>query len=310
MKIVTLTINPTIDKNSAVEKVAPGKKMRCDAPVLEPGGGGINVSRAIKKLDGHSVAFFPSAGTYGELLQDLLEEEQVEYQAVNASDTIRENINIYEKSSGEQYRFIMPGPKLNKEDWLRCFVEIGSMQPYPDYIVASGSLPPGLPESFYSRLAKLGRDLEARVIIDTSGEPLRHAVKEGVFLAKPNMNEIKDLIDNEIEDEHQIAEAVQDYIKDTDTEIILVSLGMGGALKITKNDCQHFRSPTVNIKSRVGAGDSMVGGVVLGLSKNFSVDEAIGYGISAGASAVMTPGTALCNKSDTDRLYRNFFDKS
>lgn len=310
MKIVTLTINPTIDKNSAVDHIVAGKKMRCDTPVLEPGGGGINVSRAIKKLGGQSRAFFPSAGTYGALLQDLLDEEQIEYQAVDASDMIRENINIYEKNSGEQYRFIMPGPKLQKEDWLRCFLEIGSLQPYPDYIVASGSLPPGLPESFYSGLAKLGRDLEARVIIDTSGEPLQHAVKEGVFLAKPNMNEIKNLVDAEIEDEQQIAEAVQDYIKDTSTEIILVSLGIGGALKITKDDCQHFRSPTVSIKSRVGAGDSMVAGVVLSLSRGFSLNEAIEYGICAGASAVMTPGTALCNKSDTDRLYRNFFDKS
>jgi 6-phosphofructokinase 2 len=301
--IVTLTMNPAIDKNSTIEKVVPEKKLRCTFPRYEPGGGGINVTRAIKRLGGESLAIYTAGGTTGQMLQGLMEKENLEHQRIPVKALTRENLVIFEESTGQQFRFGMPGHALEEEEWQKCLRTISDTKPPPEYIVVSGSLPSRVPNDFYFRVARIGSDLGARVIVDTSGEALRQALRRGVYLIKPNMREFSELVGKEIKDEPELEAEAKKLIDERRSEVIVISLGAGGILAVLKEGCERIQSPTVPIKSRVGAGDSMVAGITLSLARGQSLEDALHFGIAAGTAAVMTPGTELCRRDHTERLY-------
>jgi len=302
--IVTLTMNPSVDASSRVDHVVPDNKLRCQEPSFEPGGGGINVSRAIKRLGGESLALNVSGGLYGQTVQQLLDREGVKHQPIPIEGLTRENLIVEETTSGQQFRFDMPGPHLEEKEWNACLDKLSTVTPMPEYIVASGSLPPGVPSDFYARVAKIAQRQNARLIVDTSGEALRLAVRSGVYLLKPNVRELQELTKQEIKNESQLEEAARKFIKEEQSEVVVISLGAAGALMVSRKRCEHFRSPTVPIKSRVGAGDSMVGGMVLSLSRGKSLREAVQYGIAAGAAAVMNPRRELCRLKDTEDLFK------
>jgi 6-phosphofructokinase 2 len=296
-------MNPTVDTSSSVERVAPEQKLRCRQPTDDPGGGGINVTRAIRKLGGESKAFYPAGGWYGEKLKELLSHEGIDHVPIPIRGATRQDLIILDEGARKQYRFQMPGPKLDDSELDSICKVVGDISPSPRYLVASGSLPPGVPADFYARIGELACKFGARYIVDTSGEALVHAVRGGAYLVKPNLNELRTLAQREIKDESQIEDAVKSIIESGKTEALVISLGAGGAFLATRDMFQHMRAPTVPIQSKVGAGDSMVAGMVFKLAQGESLQNAARYGVAAGAAAVMTPGTQLCRRDDTERLY-------
>jgi 6-phosphofructokinase 2 len=309
MKIATLTMNPAIDKSSAVAQVVAEWKLRCDPPEYEPGGGGINVSRAIRKLGGDSVAFYPAGGLAGRMLSDLLDREGLQHQSMSIAGVTRENFTVLEKSTGQQYRFGMPGPTLQEEEWRQCLEEISHLLPQVDCLVASGRLPPGVPADFYGLLAKLVKEQNTRLIVDTSGDALRLAVEEGVFLIKPNLQEFAELTGQERVDELLEEHLARELVSTNKSEAVVVSLGAAGVLVATPDGMERVQAPLVPINSKVGAGDSTVAGIVLALARGQSWREAIRFGVAAGAAAVMTPGTELCLREDVERLYEQLIQR-
>lgn len=301
--IVTLTMNPAVDESTSVPYVLPDRKLRCQAPTYEPGGGGINVARAIRKLGGDALACFPEAGPAGELLKRLLDAEGVRYTPMHVTGWTRENINVLEEVSGRQFRFCMPGAALGDHEWPIFLDWVRQLRPSPDFLVASGSLPPGAPVDFYARLAAAGRQMGSRVVLDTSGAPLASAVEEGVYLLKPSLHEFQALVGEHDGDESHLASLAAMAVKRGWCEIIVLSLGAGGALWVTASERERLASPAVRVKSSVGAGDSMVGGIVLSLAQGRALGEAVRFGVAAGAAAVMNPGTELCRREDVQRLY-------
>jgi 6-phosphofructokinase 2 len=302
-KIVAFTMNPAIDKSSSVAHVIAERKLYCKPPQFEPGGGGVNVSRAIKKLGGESVLLYPAGGYTGNRLKDLLEEEGITHRPVPIEGTTRESLVMLEESTGRQFRFGMPGPVLKDEEWERCLKELSGVLPPPDYLVGSGSLPPGVPPDFYARAARIGKKNGTRVIVDTSGESLKQALQEGVYLIKPNYREFRDFVGREMKEESQIEEEALKMVKSGRCEILVISLGAAGVLLVSKEVVEPIRPPTVPIVSKVGAGDSMVAGIVLSLARGKTERESVFFGVAAGAAAVMTPGTELCRREDAERLY-------
>jgi len=300
--IVTLTLNPAVDKSSAVDTVASEIKLRCDPPTFDPGGGGINVARAVKKLGGDALAIYAAGGGPGQRLQALLANEGIRQQIIPIEGETRESLTVYERTSGLQYRFGMPGPQLTAAEWqaaIDAVVAAGA-----DYVVASGSLPPGAPVDFYAQLVRAARDAGSKVIVDTSGDALRALAGAGFYLAKPNLREIEMLAGEQFHDEDQLRDAVQRAIRDhRHVENVVVSMGSSGAALITETDFVVYRPPTVPIESKVGAGDSMVGGIVFALAEGRNLQDAVRYGVAAGSAAVMTPGTELCRPDDTRRIY-------
>ena len=296
-------MNPAIDKSTTIEHVIAERKLYCGPASYEPGGGGVNVSRAIKKLGGESLLIYPAGGMSGSMLNELLEQEKIDKLPLPIKGVTRENLIVLEESTGRQFRFGMQGPNLGNEEWEQCIKEIYKADPAPDYLVASGSLPLGVPSDFYARVARIGKERGTKVIIDAAGNALAQALQEGVYLIKPNFREFRELAGIDIKEEYEIAEAAQEMVRSGQCEVIVISLGAAGALLITKDIVEHIVPPTVPIISKVGAGDSTVAGIVLSLSRGKKLREAVLYGIAAGSAAVMTPGTELCRKEDTDRLY-------
>ncbi len=301
--IVTINLNPTIDKSASAAHVLAERKLYCNTPLFEPGGGGVNVSRAIKKLGGESLLLYPSGGLTGTRLQELLNEEDLNHRPFPIQGVNRENLVVLEESTGQQYRFVMPGPQLHKEEWEPFIQELASMEPPPEYVVASGSLPPGVPSDFYAQVARAGKKRGAKTIIDVSGEALEAALEEGVFLIKPNVREFRELVGKDIKEESQIKAAARRIVESGQCEVVVISLGAAGALVVSEKLAEHILSPTVPIISKVGAGDSMVAGIVLSLARGNTLRESALYGMASGTAAVMTPGTELCRKEDVTRLY-------
>lgn len=300
--IATLTMNPAIDLAVTVDQVIADAKLRCRDLRRDPGGGGINVARAVRRLGGSARAVFPAGGGSGALLTRLLERDQVVAVPVEAQEPVRENLTVSEKEAGREFRFVMPGSPLEEDEQRQLLTTVLDQQ--ADYLVASGSLPPGVPPTCYMELARRARDAGARLVLDTSGEALREGLKAGVFLVKPNRRELAQIAGRVFLDGQQQENVARGLVERGAAQIVVVSLGGAGVLLVTDSGAERIASPDVPIRSRVGAGDSMVGGIMLALARGEEIATAVRFGIAAGAAAVMTPGTELCRREDTEGLFR------
>ncbi len=300
--VVTVTLNPAIDVSTGVGHVVSERKLRCRAARYEPGGGGINVARAIRRLGGRATALFPSGGPAGRLLEDLLDAEGIERIAVPIRGFTRENWNVLEEETGRQFRFVLPGPALDPGESRECFERLASLDPFPAYLVGSGSLPPAVPEDFYARLARLARERGARFVLDASGPSLARALEERVFLWKPSLREFQEWSGEKGADEAAWRERARQAVESGCCEILVLSLGAGGALWTSRQGQERLAAPLVSVASSVGAGDSLVAGIVLSLASGRPVPDAVRFGVAAAAAAVMNPGTELCRREDALRL--------
>jgi len=305
MRILTLTINPALDKSAKIPHLTPEIKLKCSQPTYEPGGGGINVSRAIRKLGGDSFSIFQSGGPAGYLMEDLLITEGIKFQATPTKAWTRENLIITDSTSNQQYRFGMPGPTLSEDEWKLFLSLLMEITPIPEIIVASGSLPVGVPDNFYARVAGIARELSAKLILDTSGSALYETIKqERVFMLKPNLQELGDLAgQGESANIEQEKMALQ-LVKKGKAEVVIVSLGAKGAMMATSDGIEYVSPGEVKVKSTVGAGDSMVAGLTLAHAKGESYTNMLKYGVACGTAAAMSEGTELCSKENTDEVYK------
>ncbi|MFW6292736.1 MAG: 1-phosphofructokinase family hexose kinase [Spirochaetota bacterium] len=301
-QIVTVTANPAVDRSAVVDQVQIDVKLRMHSVQRDAGGGGINVSRAISRLGGASRALFVCGGVEGTILEELLAQEQIDAAPTRIAGAIRENLTVVEESSDKQYRFGMPGPELSADELERFEAAVrDAMQPGA-WIVASGSLPPGVPTDFYARLSARAGENDCRFVVDTSGDALAAAVREGAFLIKPNLRELASLSGVAELEDPDIREAARELVRGERIANVVVSLGSAGALLVTGEGIARFSAPTVSVSSRIGAGDSMIGGIVGALARGSTMVEAVRWGVAAGAAAVMTPGTELCRGDDARRL--------
>lgn len=300
--IVTITFSPCIDKSTSIPSLIPEKKIKCAPPKLEPGGGGINVARAIKKLGGEATAVFPSGGYTGKFFDHLLAKDNIPAVIIETGNETRENIIVLDESTNDQYRFGMPGTELSEDEWRQCLKAVEELKDAA-YIIASGSLPPGVPLNIYAMLAKIAKKKNAKFIVDTSGEALKHAADEGVYLLKPNLGELSSLAGKKELRPGEVKNIAKEIIAKVKCEVMVVSLGAAGAMLVTKDITEKITAPPVVKKSTVGAGDSMVAGIVYFLMEGKTLVEATQYGVACGTAATMNPGTELCRKEDADRLY-------
>lgn len=300
--IVTITFNPAIDKSTTVPLLIAEKKLNCTSPVYEPGGGGINVSRAIKRLGGNSTAIFLVGGYSGKVFIDLLKKEKIDIIPISTLGLTRENLVVKEVSTNKQFRFGMPGDMVSDKEWKNCVAALSGISNVK-YIVISGSLPEGIPADIFIIIASLAHSKNARLIVDTSGVALKHAVEAGTYLIKPNLKELALLVGEDSLTIEQVEEASKEIINKHPCEVVIASLGAKGAMLTTKEISLRIIPPKVNIQSTVGAGDSMLAGIILSLFKNQSIIESAQYGVACGTAATMNQGTELCHLNDVMNLY-------
>jgi 6-phosphofructokinase 2 len=300
--IVTLTMNPALDIATATDRVEPDHKLRCSEPRYDPGGGGINVARAVHALGGDAAAVFPVGGPAGEMIRHMLMQEGVAHCAIPVTGFTRESLAVEERETGKQFRFILPGPEISERDQERCLDQLSLLAVDASYIVASGSLPLGVAADFYARVGGLAQKLGKRFVLDTSGAALREA-GGGIFLLKPSLRELADLTERQIRTERDEEVAVHQLLDQGRCEVVVVSLGARGALLATAEGCERFAAIPVAARSTVGAGDSMLAGIVRGLCRGIPLREAVRFGLAAGAAALLGSGTQLCRRDDVERLY-------
>ncbi|MFH6970236.1 1-phosphofructokinase family hexose kinase [Flavobacterium petrolei] len=299
--IVTITVNSALDKSTHFKGLVPEQKIRCEEPRFDAGGGGINVSKAISRLGGTSLAVFTSGGPTGKMLEELVAKEGIAYEAVAVESWTRESFVAVDDNTNSQYRFGFTGGKISEEESERILETIAALK--SKFLVASGSLNEGLSADFYSKIAEIAKKTNAKLIVDTSGEALKKALEVGVYMIKPNVGELAKLIGVERLELEEVNEAAKQIIAKGGAEIVVVSLGPQGAVLVTKDVYEFVPAPNVAKKSTVGAGDSMVGGMVWALSQNESLKEVIRWGVACGSAATMNEGTQLFKFEDANRLF-------
>jgi len=306
--IITITLNPAIDKTYSVKDLVPEHKLRCTNPLVEAGGGGINVSKGLKELGSSSLAVFFAGGKNGELLHEMLLHEHIECNPILVKGETRESLVILDQSSKKEFRIVVEGPDINILAFQEIIEVVQSLK--PSYLVASGSIPKGLPNEVYAILAKTAKASGSKLILDTSGEPLKAALKEGVFLMKPNLKELSNLAGVESLQLDDVSQAAMKLISSGKAEVIIVSMSSAGAVLVTKEKLHHIPSPPVLQRSTVGAGDSMVSGMVWALQHNKSFLEMACHGVACGAAATMNNGPQLFKKQDADNLFEWILEKA
>lgn len=303
VNIYTLTLAPSLDSATLTPHIYPEGKLRCTAPVFEPGGGGINVARAITHLGGKATAIFPAGGATGEHLVALLADERVATQSVESHDWTRQNLHVHVEASGEQYRFVMPGASLSADEFRRLeervlAIESGSL------LVTSGSLPPGVELAKLTQLLAAAQNKGIRCIVDSSGDALAAALELGnIELVKPNQKELSALVGRELTQPDDVRKAAQEIVHAGKALRVVVSLGPQGALAVDAQQCVQVVPPPMKSQSTVGAGDSMVGAMTLKLADGAPLEDMVRFGVAAGSAATINQGTRLCALDDTQKIY-------
>ncbi|MEC3957915.1 1-phosphofructokinase family hexose kinase [Nocardia sp. CDC153] len=290
MSIVTLTMNPAIDIAATAEHIRPTDKIRCAAPRFDPGGGGINVARTVGALGEPVTAVIPAGGPSGALLEQLVADADVPARPVRVAGATRESLAVTDTGTGEQFRFVFPGPRLTAPEVHRCLAELERAAVGARLVVASGSLPPGVPDDFYQTVSDLLADRNIGFVLDASGAPLR-AMRRGVRVLKPSVRELGEYVGHPLADSETRLAAVREVISAGVAEAVVLSLGGEGALVATAEGAEWFAPVEVAVRSGIGAGDAMVGGICVGLVRGYVLGDAVRLGLASAAAALETPGT-------------------
>lgn len=303
--ILTLTMNPAVDVSTRTAKVEPTHKLRCAAAAQHAGGGGINVARVVHRLGGEACAVFPTGGLNGQVLCRLLEAEGVHSECIPIGGETRESFSVYEESSDKDWRFVLPGPTLSPAEAQACLdrmLAATATAAGASLVVASGSLPPGVPDDFYARLGRLLAARGARLVLDSSGAALAAALEAGVYLVKPSQRELHELTGLPLAEPAQRLAACRELIARGQAEVVALSLGDQGALLVSREAAWQASALRVQVASTIGAGDSFVGGMVHALQRGDALEPAFRQAMATSAAALLSPGTALCRPEDVARL--------
>lgn len=296
--IATLTMNPTIDVAYDVPRMVHTHKMRSTGGHCCPGGGGINVARVFVRLGGDARCYYLS----GAALDGLVDVHQLVRRNIPIAGDTRIAMVVHELETGKEYRLVPPGPSITPAECDRCLEALSAVD--CDILVASGSLPPGVPVDFYARVAAMMRDRGVAFVLDTSGQALKATLAGGgVYLVKPSLGELQQLCGQQLESTKAIADAALEIVKRGQAELVAVTMGGDGALLAWTEGALHLPAVPVKAASAVGAGDSFLAAMVHALAKRWNPDKAFRYGIAGGSAAVLSPGTGLAAADDIEDLF-------
>lgn len=299
--LVTLTFNPTLDVTVAAPKVVPARKLRCGQPLFEAGGGGVNIAKVAHVLGVEAAAVYPFGGDAGAQMTALLAEHAVIEHPIPIAGVTRESFTALEDGARE-FRFVLPGPNLRAAEVDACLRALSEAAVGARYVALSGSLPPGVPVSVVADVVAIARDAGARLVLDSSGDALR-AAAGGIFLVKPSVGELRDWVGRELAGDDAIADAARAIIAAGVVEVAVVSLGPDGAMLVSAEEVVRVPAIDAPVRSTVGAGDSMVAGLITGFLQERALTDTLALGVACATAALLTPGSEVCRRADVDRFY-------
>ena len=300
--IYTLTLNPAIDREFTVNAVEFDTVLQATESQVDFGGKGFNVSRLLKSMDTPSTAIGFVGGRAGEQMRDGLKLLEITTDFVWISEETRTNISIVTQSHDHYIKVNEKGPLVDESKQRELLGKIESIARSGDWWVLAGSLPPGVPDSFYAQITEILNDRKAITILDTIGESLRLGCRAKPFLVKPNAEEACHLTGLPVENTAQVALAATE-IRKMGAQNVVISLGKKGALLQTSDGSWLVHSPKIKEKNPIGAGDSMVGGLVWALAQGHSLKESLGWGAASGAATASMSGTEVGSRPLIEELF-------
>lgn len=301
-RVATLTLNPAIDGSCEAERIFPTHKIRTRAERYDPGGGGINVARVLARLGEDVAVIYLAGGATGALLDELLDQHGLARHPIPIHDHTRQSLSVYERSSGKEFRFVPEGPHVREAEWRAAFDHCATLD--HGWLVASGSLPPGVPVDFYARLAAVLTGRGVRLVVDSSGPALAAVLEAGgLFLVKPSQGEFEGLIGRKLVDAQAVGQAALELVRAGKAQHIAVSMGHEGAVLAHAGGVLIRPALDVTVKSATGAGDCFVAGMVHGFLRGEDASGAFRWGMAAGTAAVLSPGTDLAHPEDVSRMW-------
>ncbi|MDU8909928.1 hexose kinase [Aestuariicoccus sp. MJ-SS9] len=294
--IMTITLNPALDASTFADAVVPGPKLRCDAPLRHPGGGGINVARVIARLNGQARALVALGGATGAQLAGLMAAEGIAALPIDAPGETRQSLAVTDRATGGQYRFVLPGPEWAEADAHRALDAIVGAAVPNGLLVVSGSQPPGVPDAFCATLARRLEGTGARLIVDTSGAALRTLAQgtAGLAVLRMNAQEAEGLAGRPLPSRTDTARFASALVRQGAAAAVIVARGPDGSVLAEATGLWHVAAADVPVRSKIGAGDSFVGALTLALAQGSDVAGAMRHGAAAASATVTTEGTALC----------------
>lgn len=306
--IGTITMNPSIDQHIIVEELVKDDANRALSVERYPGGKGVNVSKVVRELGGKTHAYSLSGGFPGAFWESLLKPLDIPYTATRVKGETRINTIITDIDDKTQTRISALGPKLSSHESSLFTRTLLAARPKPGFWALGGSLSRGMNPSTYKHLVEMLQKNGTPCVLDADNEALALGIQAKPFMIKPNEHEIERLMGTKFKNLKSYFKAACD-LNGRGIKIVVISLGEKGALFVKDHDGFYIPGLKVRVKSKVGAGDSLIGGLMLGLSKRWSFEKAAALGVAASTSAVMREAPRLCLKSDIPGLLKRIVIK-
>lgn len=300
--ILTVTLNPTIDRVYFLESYEAGKVMRVKNATCSAGGKGINVARVARILGCETSAMGYVGGYTGEFIKTEMESQGVKNLFTDIKGVTRTCVNISDKS-GKSSELLEAGPEITEEEKIKFISDFSSVIRDYSIIVVSGSLPKGLTPDFYKELVRIAKDNHKKIIVDTSGNALKEILGSKPYMVKPNDDEVSELMGKAVETNADIKEALY-YLKEMGVEIPFISLGKNGAAALIEGKAFHFIPPAVKAVNTVGSGDSAVAGVSAGIDMGYDLISAFKLGMAAGSVNTLFEKTGYVTKELVDSIFK------
>jgi 6-phosphofructokinase 2 len=302
-RLITLTLNPALDIAADANEVVHTHKVRMHHEHADPGGGGVNVARVIHELGGDVVAIVAAGGASGRVLEEMLDEAGVARRSVVIKGQTRVSLNVQDNKSGLEYRFVPEGPTLSEAEFAAC---LAAVEDEPgDWLIASGSLPHGVPTDAYAQMARIAARKGQRFVVDTSGQALAAALAQGgCELIKPSLGELGSLVGRELKDPTEQGREAMALVRRGAARIVALTLGAEGAVMATPDGILRMAAMDEPMHTSVGAGDAFLAAATLALARGGSPADALVWGTAAGAAAIACAGTARLRRPDVEARYR------
>ena len=291
-QIYTISLNSSIDFNFYLKDIVFEDVNRIEKIRVDPGGKGINITRMLKKLGEKTIPITFIGKRNGKFYKELLKKEKIKFIiSIKISEDLR---NIYNFIAEKKVlRFNENGPKIKREE-LKKFWEVLLNLKFKkgDFLVMSGSIPPGIKKNIYGEIIKKTKKFDIYTVVDADGEILKEAIKEKPFLIKPNINELQRCINKKIESFGELKNICYNLIN-LGISIILVTLGKNGAILFTKEKIIYGKPPEINFKSSIGCGDAFLAGFLYKFKRNESYENCLKFAVACGASKAEEEGTKM-----------------
>lgn len=299
--VITVTLNPALDKTLSIGNFTLGEVNRVENIRYDIGGKGINVSKVLKNFNVDSVCTGFLGGVWGNYFEKELAKRKIQTNFINIKESTRTNTKVVDPINRVYTDINEAGPNISSEE-LQCFLEkFEALCTKEDIVVLSGGVSPSIPVDIYGSLIKLAKQKGAITVLDADGELLKHGLKETPDILKPNIHELQKLMGFDKDDESIVIKAAKELIENG-VKKVLVSLGEKGAIYITEDGVYSCEGLKVNVKSTVGAGDSMVAALVYSLINNLKDEETLAFANACGAASVEMEGTEACSLEDVNKL--------